>query len=1477
MSEQGRAVTWFAKQPNVDCRVCYCRKQYRIDWILNEYEHKKNKNMKKVSCVILITMISMTSIFSQQTVTLSFTGRDVTNHYVQLHHVCITNLTKGWQETVYWPDTTLTMQNGTGTNEFVTYGGFSLSQNNPNPFDGTTDVNLIVEQAGAVTMEIADVNGRASVKTQNYASLQPGIHQFRISLSASGVYVMTARQKGQASSIKMVCNNGSMTNTIEYLGMVQTITYVLKSSTTNPFTFGDQMEYVGYATINGEEVESQRITQAQGASQTFTLQFPIELERLPSVTTNVITEIMAIPIPGGGCATEEFSALGGGCITDEGTSAVVEKGVCWSTSHNPTVTDSHTTEGAGAGSFTSSLTGLLPNNTYYVRAYATNSTGTSYGTEESLATTGQIPCVTIAGIYDYFSTCIEFSGHISSEGSSPVSERGVCWSTSHNPTVADNHISCGSGSGYYNYFITGLAPHTTYYLSAYAINDIGISYSEEEMVVTESNPTPVFGNISSAVIDETTIQISCNGFTWAGCEDSIVDKGVCWNTTDYYDPCDLTLANNHISEGSGNGSFSVNVTNLTPNIYYCFAVYATTMSGETVYAYAPKSRILLNLPTVSTTTVSGITDTSSVCGGNVTNDGSYQFDVTITARGVCWSTSPNPTISDNHTSDGTGTGSFTSNLMGLTPNTQYFVRAYATNSMGTAYGNEVSFTTISVASLPTVTTAVVTNITSQAAICGGSVISDGGAAIISRGVCWNTSPNPITVDSHTEDGTGVGSFISNLTNLTANTTYYIRAYATNNVGVAYGNEIVFTTPTVPLTNPCVGTATVSDYDGNIYNTVQIGDQCWMKENLRTTHYSNGGSLALGNDTSTTTAYRYYPNNNSENVVEYGYLYNWRAVMNNSPSCNNNPSGVQGICPNGWHVPSYSEWEELSNYVSSQNDFQCGSDASYIAKALAAVSGWNSNTNTCAVGNVPTDNNATGFSALPAGGFRHDGNYYNFGQEASFWSTTSATDFNPNAWDVVAAHYLRNYSAEIEMNYYYKYYSFSVRCLRNENSTVTLPTVTTNPVDNISEISAVCGGNVTFDGGATVTARGVCWSTSHNPTIANNHTSDGNGIGIYTSNIIGLIPNTTYYIRAYATNSIGTTYGNEVSFTTLSVVSLPIVTTTTVTNITEHSASSGGNVISEGGATVITRGICWNTYPNPTIANSHTEDGTGVGSYTSSLTNLTANTTYYVRAYATNSAGIAYGDELSFTTSANPQTQSCPGTTTVTDYDGNTYNTVQIGNQCWMKENLRTTHYSDGTLIPLGFSVPPSSAKYRNYPNDDSSTVTTYGYLYNWYAAMNGSAQSNLNPSGVQGACPVGWHIPSKSEWEQLLGYVQSQPQYFCQNDSNNIAKALASTEGWSDCSDFPSCMPFNQCYNNNATGFSALPAGWGAYDTETDETSFWYVYLAGNCGIRSFYLSSTTYSGIMVVGITLWSSLPNVVIDSGLQKCFLYSVRCLRD
>lgn len=202
------------------------------------------------------------------------------------------------------------------------------------------------------------------------------------------------------------------------------------------------------------------------------------------------------------------------------------------------------------------------------------------------------------------------------------------------------------------------------------------------------------------------------------------------------------------------------------------------------------SPIIKTIPIVTTNTFSNITTTSASGGGNITSDGGDP----VTSRGIVWNTATAPTISlTTKTSDGLGTGDFSSSVINLSPSTKYYARAYATNSLGTGYGNEITFTT-GVMVLPTLTTSAISNITNNSAISGGNITSDGGATISAKGVVWSTIQNPtISLTTKTIDVTSTANFSSSITNLIPSTSYYIRAYATNVAGTSYGNEILFKT------------------------------------------------------------------------------------------------------------------------------------------------------------------------------------------------------------------------------------------------------------------------------------------------------------------------------------------------------------------------------------------------------------------------------------------------------------------------------------------------------------------------------------------------------------------------------------------------------------------------------------------------------------------------------------------------------------
>ena len=309
---------------------------------------------------------------------------------------------------------------------------------------------------------------------------------------------------------------------------------------------------------------------------------------------------------------------------------------------------------------------------------------------------------------------------------------------------------------------------------------------------------------------------------------------------------------------------------------------------------------------------------------------------------------------------------------------------------------------------------------------------------------------------------------------------------------------------------------------------------------------------------------------------------------------------------------------------------------------------------------------------------------------------------------------------------------------------TLPVLTTTAISAIAATHAAIGGIVTSDGGAEVTETGVCWDTSENPTTEDNKTSDSFGKGYFYSSLIQLAPNTKYYVRAYASNSAGTGYGNQVTFTT-NQIGVATLTTTAITEITGTSAFSGGNIIDDVEGTLTAWGVCWGTTAGPTTNNIKTTETEYEGSknYISYINGLEPSTKYYVRAYATNSAGTAYGNELNFTTSVsiiilNPDLTN----SSVSDLDGNIYKTIQIGTQLWMAENLKTTKFNDGVRIPnVTDNIEWESLLTPGYcwfNNDEATYKSTYGALYNWYAVKTDKL------------CPTGWHAPSNDEWNALI-------------------------------------------------------------------------------------------------------------------------------
>jgi len=389
--------------------------------------------------------------------------------------------------------------------------------------------------------------------------------------------------------------------------------------------------------------------------------------------------------------------------------------------------------------------------------------------------------------------------------------------------------------------------------------------------------------------------------------------------------------------------------------------------------------------------------------------------------------------------------------------------------------------------------------------------------------------------------------------------------------------------------------------------------------------------------------------------------------------------------------------------------------------------------------------------------------------------------------------------------------------------------------------------VKTDGGSPVTARGICWSTKNLPTLADNKTIDGAGLGSFTTRISDLDPCTTYNFSAYATNIFKTTYA-LLNFT---VHLAPQVSTNNVLSSAPTTAVVIWSLDHEGVSPVTSQGVCWNTSPQPTITDYKTENWSNILSslfYKCTLNGLSSNTTYYLRAFSTNLSGTCYGNEYSFSLEQFNEPS-------VSDIDGNLYHTVTIGTQVWMVENLKTARYRNGDPIPNVADGNEwknlTTGAYCNVDDDhhiyDDYFKYSHGKLYNWYA---------VNDS--RGIAPAGWHVPSKDEYITLINYLKN-------NGYGDVAKSLAAKTCWRTY-----YKELTDLATNNSSGFTGYPEGsresiTAAFDGIGSEGKWWTASESnGNVSFLRLNLGSLPMSGS-----------PNIYLTQFKMNGF--SVRCIKD
>ena len=659
--------------------------------------------------------------------------------------------------------------------------------------------------------------------------------------------------------------------------------------------------------------------------------------------------------------------------------------------------------------------------------------------------------------------------------------------------------------------------------------------------------------------------------------------------------------------------------------------------------------------------------------------------------------------------------------------------------------------------------------------------------------------------------------------------------------------------------------TMVDADGNTYQTVQIGEQCWTKTNLRTTKFRNGKDVTedVDPDQFSSASFSRISPDYTQTYPDstFGFYYNWYAAAD---------TGDSKLCPEGWHVPNDSDWMVLSSYL--RGNYACGNNLANNAKAMADSLLWGDYDVDCSVGKDQKNNNASGFSAVPAGFLAYDENLPIYKNDVAYFWVAKPSENNDAKYYVVS-----RYLAELSNYNNPKSYLLSVRCIKDDNTTIVRPVVTTDSATAVTTVSAKLHGTLVNPNDIVIVNKGFEWKLSSKDYYnVKNLTSTE-----LITTLENLIPDTQYTFRAFINYDGMTYYGDELTFKT---PIKPTVTTENATNITLTSATISGTVVNPDQVTLTAKGFVWKKSHG--VYEYDTVKFTGGDAMSHTFTDLVPNTKYDYKAFIKFDNRTVYGEELTFTTPNHPEV-SCG---TMTDADGNLYQTVKVGSQCWTKTNLRSTKYRDGSTISnqIGTTTP---AYYRlNDLDKDTSVIVSqttspdsiFGFYYNGYATIGDKL------------CPTGWHVPSYDDWRDFIGYLKENAEYWCDNDNSNLAKAVASRNFWFNVETPPitytinndpvlrPCSPQYQDmdYLNDASYFSAIPAG------------AWYDNLGGNIdtvtglGGREFdpgkdahFWSSSTQPGSDSTGYFFRLGRVTYDVVALAYDALKYgrSVRCLRD
>ncbi len=828
--------------------------------------------------------------------------------------------------------------------------------------------------------------------------------------------------------------------------------------------------------------------------------------------------------------------------------------------------------------------------------------------EKDTLATNFAPGVTTGSSTDIYRKGAVLSGSMRQVGTAAIKSYGILFSELESMAEYTEYPITDKSTDF-SVSLSTLTPGTTYYYCAYAHSGYNMAKGEVKSFTTPESNAPIFEEISVTEKDEFGCTVSVSLLDDGG--NKITLSGFCWTKQGEGEP---TTDDNVLNASIANNALAAAITGWEPDSEYLVRAYAVNSDGV---GYSKIISVRTNeatAPVLSSITQKESSNFSVTVEATISDAGT----TAVSKAGFCWSTTKEfPTVDDS-VNDLTaqlvdGDTTFSSLLEDLTPNTIYYIRAYATNEQGTSYSEVFTFTT-DAAKIPTLS-AITKKESSDFSITVEAEVKDAGTSDISKvGFCWSASKETPTVNDSINDMTsqlvdGNTIFSSLLTDFAPSTTYYIRAYATNEQGTSYSEVFTFTTAEAKAPTLSVITKKESS-DFSVTVEAEVTD-------AGTTAISKAGFC--WSTTSETPTVDDSTNDLTAQLVDGNTTFS---------------SSLADLTPGAtYYIRAYATNEQGTSY----SEVFTFKTAEAKAPTLSAITKKESSDFSVTVEAKVTD---AGTTAISKAGF--------------CWSTTSETptvddstndltaqlidsnttfssslaDLTPNT-----TYYIRAYATNEQGTSYSEVFTFTT-------AEAKAPTLSGITKKESSDFSVTVEAKVTDAGTTAISKAGFCWSTTSETPTVDDSTNDltaqlVDGSTTFSSSLADLTPNTTYYIRAYATNEQGTSYSEVFTFTTAEAKA-PTLSVITKKESSDFSVTVEATVTDAGTTAISKAGFCWSTTSQTPTVDDSTNDLTallvdGNTTFSSSLADLTPNTTYYIRAYATNEQGTSYSEVFTFKT------------------------------------------------------------------------------------------------------------------------------------------------------------------------------------------------------------------------------------------------------